>query len=111
MFSAIGAETSLSLPAPSRAVLDSPALSRVEPSIVKIEGVAPSCSLEIEGSGFVISPHHVLTNAHVVAGVTGGPDVVHRRRPATPYRATVVLYDPKTRPGRAVRPRPDRAGR
>ena len=73
VFSAIGAENGLNLAAPDPAVLSSRALGRVEPSIVKIEGIAPSCSLRIEGSGFVISPQHVLTNAHVVAGVTTGP--------------------------------------
>ncbi len=97
VFSGIGVETSLNLPVPSPAVLDSAGLSRVQPGIVKIEGAAPSCSLDIEGSGFVISPHHVLTNAHVVAGVTGGPDVISAAGGhATPYRATVVLYNPKT---------------
>ncbi len=97
VFSGIGVETSLNLPVPSPAVLDSAGLSRVQPGIVKIEGAAPSCSLDIEGSGFVISPHHVLTNAHVVAGVTGGPDVISAAGGhATPYRSTVVLYDPKT---------------
>jgi S1-C subfamily serine protease len=94
VFSAIGAETSVSLPAPSAAVLSSPALKRDEPSIVKIEGVATSCSLQIEGSGFVISPQHVLTNAHVVAGVDQGPDVYASGDQS--YTARVVLYDPQT---------------
>jgi S1-C subfamily serine protease len=93
VFSAIGAETSVTLSAPDQAVVHSSALARVEPSIVKIEGVAQSCSLRIEGSGFVISPHHVLTNAHVVAGVTQGP-VVYATNGKS-YRATVVLYDPQ----------------
>jgi S1-C subfamily serine protease len=92
VFSAIGEEASLSVAAPDNAVLTSAALSRVEPSIVKIEGVANSCSLQIEGSGFVISPQHVLTNAHVVAGVSGDPVVTAG---GLQYRdAKVVLYDP-----------------
>ena len=74
-------------------MLTSRALGRVEPSIVKIEGVAPSCSLRIEGSGFVISPQHVLTNAHVVAGVTTGPLVYATN--GRVYRGRVVLYDPQ----------------
>ncbi len=92
VFSAIGAENGLNLAAPDPTVLASRALARVEPSIVKIEGIAPSCSLRIEGSGFVISPHHVLTNAHVVAGVTTGPFVYATN--GRVYRGRVVLYDP-----------------
>jgi S1-C subfamily serine protease len=37
------------------------------PSTVRIEGQA--CGGIQEGSGFVVSPHYVVTNAHVVAGV------------------------------------------
>ncbi len=91
VFSAIGAENGLNLAAPDQGVLASRALARVEPSIVKIEGVAASCSLRIEGSGFVISPGHVLTNAHVVAGVTNGP-LVFASDDHT-YHGHVVLYD------------------
>jgi S1-C subfamily serine protease len=92
VFSEIGAETSLSLAAPDPSVLNSRALRRVEPSIVKIEGVAESCSTRIEGTGFVIAPEHVLTNAHVVAGVTAGPYVYADGRE---YQGRVVLYDPQ----------------
>lgn len=92
VFSEIGAETSPNLPAPDRAVLSSSGLSRDRASIVKVTGDAPSCREMIEGSGFVISPHHVLTNAHVVAGVTQG-QTVHASGNA--YPARVVLYDPQ----------------
>jgi S1-C subfamily serine protease len=40
----------------------------------------------------VFAPQHVLTNAHVVAGVRNGPAVILRGHH---YRATVVLYDPE----------------
>jgi S1-C subfamily serine protease len=93
VFGAIGAENGLNLASPDPAVLTSRALARVEPSIVKIDGVAASCSLRIEGSGFVISPEHVLTNAHVVAGVTTGPYVYASN--GRVYRGEVVLYDPE----------------
>jgi len=94
VFSAIGAEDSLSLKAPNQAVLRSPGLRRDEQSIVKVDGIASACSQQIEGSGFVIAPHHVLTNAHVVAGVTMGPYVY---QPGGSQRLTahVVLYDPQ----------------
>ena len=97
VFSAIGAENGAYVSAPDPALLTSAsvsaALRRVEPSIVKIQGIASSCSLSIEGSGFVISPQHVLTNAHVVAGVTRGPTVIAWN--GTHYAAQVVLYDPQ----------------
>jgi S1-C subfamily serine protease len=93
IFSAIGAEGHLDLPAPSASVLHSPAAAEIKRSVVKIEGVAPSCSLKIEGSGFVISPEHVLTNAHVVAGVTDGPEVFANN--GATYPAQVVFYDPQ----------------
>jgi S1-C subfamily serine protease len=93
VFSAIGEEASLSVGPPNPAVLTSAAVSRDERSIVKIMGVADSCSLRIEGSGFVISPQHVLTNAHVVAGVDDGPTVTATN--GQTYPAKVVLYDPE----------------
>jgi S1-C subfamily serine protease len=92
VFSALGAESALAVPAPDPAVLKSAALGDDRNSIVKIVGVAPSCERRIEGSGFVISPGHVLTNAHVVAGVAPSPEVMttHGRT----LHARVVLYDP-----------------
>lgn len=93
VFSAFGAESALTLPKADAAVLKSRSIARDEPSIVKIVGVAPSCSLRIEGSGFVISPNHVLTNAHVVAGVTHGPYVSTTAGQTFPAR--VVLFDPE----------------
>jgi S1-C subfamily serine protease len=99
VFGALGAESALAVGPPNPAVLDSPALRHAAPSIVKVEGIAPSCSEQIEGSGFVYAPHYVLTNAHVVAGVTEGsggtpgPDVYTTQGT---FPARVVLYDPKT---------------
>ncbi len=93
VFNSIGAASSLTLPPASPAILDSAALARVKPSIVEIKGGAPSCGLDIEGSGFVIAPQHVLTNAHVVAGVTQGPDVYAAN--GQMYHARVVLFDPQ----------------
>lgn len=53
---------------PDTALQTSQIVQSVRPSVVKIHGQAPSCSRALEGSGFVIAPHRVLTNAHVVAG-------------------------------------------
>jgi S1-C subfamily serine protease len=93
VFSALGAESPLAVPAPSPSVLTSPGLKLDRNSIVKVMGVAPSCQRRIEGSGFVISPGHILTNAHVVAGVTQQLTVYTVA--GQPFRATVVLYDPQ----------------
>jgi S1-C subfamily serine protease len=93
VFSKIGAERIFDIPAPDPSVLDSRGYLAARASVVRVQGVAPSCSLSIEGSGFVISPDHVLTNAHVVAGVTERQTVTTasgRQR-----SATVVLYDPQ----------------
>ncbi len=88
-----GAENALTLPQADSAVLRSKSIARDKPSIVMIKGVATSCSLQIEGSGFVISPGHVLTNAHVVAGVTHGPYVYATN--GQDFNARVVLFDPQ----------------
>jgi len=63
-----------------------------EPDIVKITGVAPSCHRQLEGSGFLFAGEHVMTNAHVVAGVRS-PSVL--ASDGKSYDATVVLYDPR----------------
>jgi S1-C subfamily serine protease len=93
VFGALGAESALEVPKPSPGVLAAPGLAADRNSVVKIEGVAPSCSRTIEGSGFVVGPDRVITNAHVVAGVTDGPNVFTRSQDEFPAR--VVLFDPK----------------
>ena len=93
VFSGIGAERILAIPAPDPGVLNSPGFRAAEDRVVKVQGVAPSCQRSIEGSGFVISPHHILTNAHVVAGVTQRQTVTTVGGETMP--ATVVFYDPQ----------------
>ncbi len=61
-------------------------------SVVQVVGRADGCGADVSGSGFVFEPHLVLTNAHVVAGVTS-PEV--RMSPNRPgMRSTVVYFDP-----------------
>src|SRR5262249_40413296 len=93
VFGALGTENALDLPKPDPQVLHSNGLKRDKRSVVKLEGVAPSCSRTIEGSGFVIGRNWVVTNAHVVAGVTQGPEVYSRVQP--PITGRVVLFDPE----------------
>ncbi len=93
VFGALGAESALGVQPPDPAVVTRHLLARARHSVVKIEGVAPSCSRRIEGSGFVYASQHVLTNAHVVAGVTRGPVVITSR--GRELASRVVLYDPQ----------------
>jgi S1-C subfamily serine protease len=58
------------VPAPDEALRASPVVTSVQGSVVQISGVAPSCARQIDGSGFVFAEERVMTNAHVLAGVT-----------------------------------------
>jgi S1-C subfamily serine protease len=92
VFGALGINGSANVPPPDQAVLSWPAVQKDRGSIVKITGEArTTCNRSLEGSGFVISPQHVLTNAHVVAGITNGPYVGDGTSNARP--AKVVLFD------------------
>jgi S1-C subfamily serine protease len=55
-------------PAPRRVVRD-PQVQQAELSVFKIRS-NNRCGDGIEGSGFLYAPHRLMTNAHVVAGVT-----------------------------------------
>lgn len=78
------------VPAPDPALAKSPAVQLARSRVLKITGVATSCSRRIEGSGFVYAPERVMTNAHVIAGVRTPKVEVARGRSLD---ATVVLYD------------------
>lgn len=49
--------------------VDSAALEASSGSVVRVSGDARACRSVVTGSGFVIAPDRVMTNAHVVAGV------------------------------------------
>ena len=93
VFSGIGAAHLFAISAPDPAVLNSPGYQAARSRVLKVQGTALSCDRSIEGSGFVYAPHHVLTNAHVVAGVNQGPTVT--TSDGHTYQAKVVLYDPQ----------------
>jgi S1-C subfamily serine protease len=93
VFSGIGEDRILAIPAPDPAVLSSPGYQDARSRVVKVTGIAPSCGKMIEGSGFVISDDHILTNAHVVAGVTQDQEVTTAT--GVRLRAFVVYYDPQ----------------
>ncbi|MET3807118.1 S1-C subfamily serine protease [Nakamurella sp. UYEF19] len=75
---------------PDSTLAVSAALRTSGQSVLKVRGVATSCTRRIEGSGFVIAPGKFLTNAHVVAGTDRL--VIEQGRTSLP--ATVVVYDP-----------------
>jgi S1-C subfamily serine protease len=77
------------VPEPDPALQNSPVVAAVQGSVVKISGIAPSCSRQIDGSGFVYATGRVMTNAHVLAGVTD-PVVLAEGRE---YDATTVYVD------------------
>lgn len=75
---------------PDATLADSLVVARSRPSVVKIRGVAQSCQKVLEGTGFVVAPNRVMSNAHVVAG----SDSVTVEAEGKKYDATVVSYDP-----------------
>ncbi|MFN2624450.1 MAG: MarP family serine protease, partial [Mycobacteriales bacterium] len=77
---------------PDPRLANSAAVQRARPRVVKVVGTARSCSRRSEGSGFVYATQHVMTNAHVVAGVRS-PSVITES--GDRLDARVVLYDPE----------------
>jgi S1-C subfamily serine protease len=77
---------------PDPALLKNPAVRASWNSLVKVEGIAPSCGTQVDGSGFVYARDRVMTNAHVVAGVAN-PGVLVRGTGKV-WDAKVVYLDP-----------------
>jgi S1-C subfamily serine protease len=75
---------------PDPALASNPVVLAAQPSVVKVRSLAPSCQKVLEGSGFVISPDRVMTNAHVVAGSSS----IQVYASGNALDATVVSYDP-----------------
>lgn len=75
---------------PDPALATNPAVTADAPSVVKVRSLAPSCQKVLEGSGFVVAPDRVMTNAHVVAGSNS----VQVYASGNPLDATVVAYNP-----------------
>lgn len=70
---------------------DDPELAAAKASVARIAGTAYACGVGLTGSGFVVAPDRVVTNAHVVAGVDA--PVVHLDN--QPLReGRVVYFDP-----------------
>ena len=93
VFEGVGAEPIAPITPPDRSIASSPALASAARSVVKITGVAEACNRGQEGSGWVVAPERVVTNAHVVAGVQ--TPHVRPRGTGHSYDAKVVVFDPK----------------
>lgn len=77
---------------PDPALANSPVVRDARSSVVKVRGRAASCARALEGTGFVVAPNRVLTNAHVVAGTDQVAIEIGRGQ----FDADVVSYDPGT---------------
>lgn len=89
VFSGFGEYAGPEVPPPDAKLLRNQAVRAAWPSLVKVTGLA--CGSTIAGSGFVYASDHILTNAHVVAGMDS-PSI---RIPGDPnaYEGTVVALD------------------
>ncbi len=76
-------------PPPTSTNIPQAVVDAVVPSTVKVQGVA--CRRVQEGSGFVVAPGLVVTNAHVVAGED---ETVLLRSDGSQVRARGVAFDP-----------------
>ena len=75
---------------PDPALLRSAAVRTARASVLRITGTA--CGLGVSGSGWVVAPETVVTNAHVVAGMD---DPRVDRRDGDYLDAVVVAFDPR----------------
>ncbi|MCU1534451.1 MAG: serine protease [Glaciihabitans sp.] len=71
---------------------DSPALTAAARSVLRITGNAYACGQSQSGSGFVVASDRVVTNAHVVAGVT---NPVVQTQSGESHAGRVVYFDPR----------------
>jgi S1-C subfamily serine protease len=80
------------VPPPDATLVNSPVVGKVKGSVVQIRGIAASCSRQIDGSGFVYARERVITNAHVLAGVSRPVVTAEGHH----YPATPVYVDEET---------------
>ncbi len=69
----------------------SPALTTAAKSVVRITGNAYACGQSQSGSGFVVATDRVMTNAHVVAGLT---QPVVEASNGQAIASSIVYFDP-----------------
>ncbi|MEP7035092.1 MAG: MarP family serine protease [Dermatophilaceae bacterium] len=93
VFEGVQAEPIAPVTPPNDQLASGAGVARASASIVKITGVAESCNRGQEGSGWVVAPQRVVTNAHVVAGVSA--EHVRLQGTGRSYDARVIVFDPK----------------
>src|SRR6476661_1035349 len=103
VFNGLEAERIAPVAPPDQSVAQTAGVREAAASVIKITGVATSCNRGQEGSGWVVSPGRVVTNAHVVAGMQTATLRVHGT--GRSYTGRVVLFD--TRRDLAVLSVPD----
>ncbi|RKS06427.1 colicin V production protein [Nocardiopsis sp. Huas11] len=91
VFSGLGTGELAEVEPPDPDVLTTQELIDSSRSVVKVLGTAPECQQRVEGTGFVYAEDRIMTNAHVVAGVTDDLRVV--TRDGYQLEATLVLFD------------------
>jgi S1-C subfamily serine protease len=93
VFDGVQVEPIPSVASPSPTVTASRGVAAAGASVVKITGLAAACNRGQEGSGWVVSPGRVVTNAHVVAGMASPR--VRVQGTGRSYDSQVVVFDPK----------------
>lgn len=77
---------------PDPGVTTDPGVVAAAGGVVRVRGQAEACGRGQEGSGFVVAPGRVVTNAHVVAGMSAPQVQVGGTGRSLP--GTVVAFDP-----------------
>ncbi len=89
-FSGLVPEPFLPAEAPNTSDANTAEVQAAAASIVKVR--ADACSRELSGSGWVVAPQRIVTNAHVVAGSTDV--IVQMGGTGPPLDTRVVAFDP-----------------
>ncbi|MFI5507206.1 MarP family serine protease [Mycobacterium sp. NPDC051804] len=79
-----------SVQAPDESLAGNAVVAAAAHSVVKVMSSSFACRKVLEGSGFVIGPNRVMSNAHVVAGA----DSFNVSVDGHDHEATVVAFDP-----------------
>lgn len=91
VFEGIGTERIAPVAPPDPNVVQTAGVREAANSVIKVTGVAAACNRGQEGSGWVVAPERVVTNAHVVAGMKTATLRIHGT--GRSYTGRVVLFD------------------
>lgn len=93
VFEGLGPEPIAPVEAPDPSLTRDPQVAAALGSVVHVRAESSSCDQAQVGSGWVLSPEHVVTNAHVVAG--SDRVQVSVRGTGRERAARVVAFDPR----------------